>query len=111
MFLTSPYIDHCKLAVLNSLGSPASRRVYEYAIEQFIAWYCSEPLAFNRIVVTSTIPSGAYKTISRPGGLLPVCPLLVRNRVWECRLSRLLTSKPFSTANDNTTCSVQCHGP
>jgi len=34
------------------LGSPASRRVYEYAIDQFIAWYCSEPrLAFNRIVV------------------------------------------------------------
>jgi hypothetical protein len=38
--------------VLNSLSSPASRRVYEYAIDQFIAWYCSEPrLAFNRIVV------------------------------------------------------------
>ena len=38
--------------MLNSLGSPASRRVYEYAIDQFIAWYCSEPrLAFNRIVV------------------------------------------------------------
>jgi hypothetical protein len=31
---------------------PGSRRVYRYAIEQFIAWYCSEPrLAFNRIVV------------------------------------------------------------
>ena len=26
--------------------------VYEYAIDQFTAWYCSEPrLAFNRIVV------------------------------------------------------------
>ena len=26
--------------------------MYEFAIEQFIAWYCSEPrLAFNRIVV------------------------------------------------------------
>src|SRR6266446_4999025 len=25
-----------------ALGSPASRRVYEYAIDQFIAWYCSE---------------------------------------------------------------------
>ncbi|HEX8815361.1 MAG TPA: tyrosine-type recombinase/integrase [Terriglobales bacterium] len=38
--------------MLNSLGSPASRRVYEFAIDQFIAWYCSEPrLAFNRIVV------------------------------------------------------------
>src|SRR5262252_7619330 len=50
--LRLPDLDHCKLAVLNSLGLPASRRVYEYAIDQFIAWYCSESrLAFNRIVV------------------------------------------------------------
>jgi len=50
--LRLPDLDNCKTAVLNSLGSPASRRVYEYAIDQFIAWYCSEPrLAFNRIVV------------------------------------------------------------
>src|SRR5262252_6933791 len=50
--LRLPDLDHCKLAVLNSLGSPASRRVYEYAIDQFVTWYCSEPrLAFNRIVV------------------------------------------------------------
>ena len=50
--LRIPDLDHCKLAVLNSLGSAASRRVYEYAIDQFTAWYCSEPrLAFNRIVV------------------------------------------------------------
>jgi site-specific recombinase XerD len=50
--LRLPDLDHCKLAVLNSLGSLASRRVYEYAIDQFIAWYCSEPrLALNRIVV------------------------------------------------------------
>jgi site-specific recombinase XerD len=50
--LRLPDLDHCKLAVLASLGSPASRRVYEYAINQFIAWYCSEPrLALNRIVV------------------------------------------------------------
>jgi len=35
--LRLPDLDHCKLAVLNSLGSPASRRVYEYAIDQFIA--------------------------------------------------------------------------
>jgi hypothetical protein len=50
--LRLPDLDHCKSAVLNSLGSPASHRVYEYAIDQFIGWYCSEPrLAFNRIVV------------------------------------------------------------
>jgi site-specific recombinase XerD len=50
--LRLPDLDHCKTAVLNSLGSPGSRRVYEYAIDQFITWYCSEPrLTFNRIVV------------------------------------------------------------
>ena len=50
--LRLPDLDHCKTTVLNSLGSPASRRVYEYAIDQFIAWYCSEPrLAFNRNVL------------------------------------------------------------
>ncbi len=50
--LRLPDLDHCKRAVLNNLGSPGSRRVYEYAIDHFIAWYCSEPrLAFNRIVV------------------------------------------------------------
>jgi len=38
--LRLPDLDHCKLSVLNSLGSPASRRVYEYAIDQFIGWYC-----------------------------------------------------------------------
>src|ERR1700758_2446261 len=48
-----PDLGHSKLAVLNSLGSPGSRRVYEFALDQFIAWYCSEPrLAFKRIVVT-----------------------------------------------------------
>lgn len=50
--LRLPDLDHSKAAVLNSLSSSGSRRVYRYAIEQFIAWYCSEPrLAFNRIVV------------------------------------------------------------
>src|SRR5437016_5657426 len=50
--LRLPDLDHSKLQVLNSLRSPGSRRVYEYAIDQFITWYCSEPrLAFNRVVV------------------------------------------------------------
>ncbi len=44
-------LDHSKSAVLNSVGS-ASRRAYGFAIDKFIAWYCSEPrLAFNRVVV------------------------------------------------------------
>jgi hypothetical protein len=31
--LRLPDLDHSKSAVLNSLGSPGSRRVYQYAIE------------------------------------------------------------------------------
>jgi hypothetical protein len=50
--LRLPDLDHSQLAVLNSLTSASSRRVYQYEIDQFITWYCSEPrLAFNRIVV------------------------------------------------------------
>jgi hypothetical protein len=41
--LRLPDLDHSKMAVLNRLTSPASRRVYKYAIEKFVAWYCSEP--------------------------------------------------------------------
>jgi len=48
-----PDLEHAKSAVLNSLASPESRRSYEFAIQNFVQWYCSEPrLALNRIVVT-----------------------------------------------------------
>src|SRR5438309_10025263 len=50
--LRLPDLEHAKSAVLNSLGSPESRRSYEFAIQNFVHWYCSEPrLALNRIVV------------------------------------------------------------
>ena len=50
--LRLPDLDHAKSLVLNSLSSPYSRRNYKFAMEQFIAWYCSEPrLALNRTVV------------------------------------------------------------
>jgi site-specific recombinase XerD len=50
--LTIPELEQSKTAVLNTLASQHSRRSYEYAIEKFIAWYCSEPrLTFNRSVV------------------------------------------------------------
>ena len=67
--LRLPDLDHSKLAVLNSLTASSSRRVYQYAIEQFIAWYCSEPrLAFNRIVVVR------YRThlVLRPAARIPL---------------------------------------
>jgi hypothetical protein len=50
--LRLPDLDHTKLFVLNKLGSPQSQRAYDIAINDFIAWYCSEPrIAFNKTVV------------------------------------------------------------
>jgi serine/threonine protein kinase len=50
--LRLPDLDHSKAFVLQSLGSVASKRTYAFAINDFIAWYCSEPrLAFGRTVV------------------------------------------------------------
>jgi integrase len=47
-----PDLEHSKLTVLRSLGSPDSRRGYQHAIDEFVAGYCSEPrLAFNKTVV------------------------------------------------------------
>jgi integrase len=46
-----PDLDHAKSSVLSSLSSPRSRRNYRFAMDQFIAWYCSEPrLTLNRTV-------------------------------------------------------------
>ena len=50
--LRLPDLDQAKSAVLNSLPSKESRRGYQHTIEEFIAWYCSEPrLSFNRTAV------------------------------------------------------------
>ncbi len=50
--LRLPDLDFAKRAVLNTLGSPESKRAYEFAIDDFGAWYCSEPrLAFSKTVV------------------------------------------------------------
>jgi site-specific recombinase XerD len=47
-----PDLEMSKAAVLRSLSSPDSRRGYQHAIDEFVAWYCSEPrLAFNKTVV------------------------------------------------------------
>jgi hypothetical protein len=52
--LRLPDLDHTKLAVLNTLGSPESQRSYHFAIDDFIAWYCSEP----RMPLTKLLYSG-----------------------------------------------------
>ena len=44
-----PDLDHSKVAVLESLRSPESKRGYSHAIDEFIQWYCSQPrLSFNK---------------------------------------------------------------
>jgi len=49
--LRLPDLDYAKRSVLNTLGSPAPKRAYEFGIDDFVAWYCSEPrLAFSRTV-------------------------------------------------------------
>jgi site-specific recombinase XerD len=51
--LKLPDLEQSKSAVLTSLTSASSKRSCDYAIREFIDWYCSEPrLAFNRSVVT-----------------------------------------------------------
>lgn len=48
-----PDLEQAKSAVLGSLPSPASPREYRRAIDEFVAWYCSEPrLSFSKSVVT-----------------------------------------------------------
>ena len=51
--LNLPDLDQAKSAVLNGLPSKESQRGYRHAIDEFTAWYCSEPrLSFNKAVVT-----------------------------------------------------------
>jgi len=50
--LRLPDLDYAKRAVLNTLGSPESKRAYEFAIDDFVTWYRSEPrLTFGKPVV------------------------------------------------------------
>jgi hypothetical protein len=50
--LRLPDLDHARSSVLNTLSSPNARRNYRFAMDQFIAWYYSEPrVALNRAVV------------------------------------------------------------
>jgi site-specific recombinase XerD len=48
-----PDLEQAKAAVLVSLLSLESQRSYQHSINEFVAWYCSEPrLSFNKTVVT-----------------------------------------------------------
>src|SRR5580704_1713514 len=51
--LSLPDLDQAGSAVLNSLPSKESQRGRRHAIDEFIAWYCSEHrLSFSKVVVT-----------------------------------------------------------
>ena len=63
---TIPELQQSKTAVLNTLASKHSRRSYEYAIERFIAWYCSEPrLTFNGVKLYTVRCRGTRNVIIR----------------------------------------------
>jgi hypothetical protein len=42
--LRLPDLEHAKAAVLNSLTSADAQRGYRHAIDEFVDWYCSEPV-------------------------------------------------------------------
>jgi|HubBroStandDraft_6_1064221.scaffolds.fasta_scaffold36199_4 hypothetical protein len=47
-----PDLEQAKAAVVGSLPSLGSKREYGRSIDEFVAWYCSEPrLSFNKTVV------------------------------------------------------------
>ena len=85
-----PDLEMSKAAVLRSLGSPDSRRGYRHAIDEFVAWYCSEPrLAFNKTVVLR------YRIHLQERGLAPgtinVRMAAVRRLAYEAADSGLLS--------------------
>ena len=49
--LALPDLEQAKSAVLNTLTSRSGQRTYDHAINEFVEWYCSDRLAFNRTVV------------------------------------------------------------
>jgi hypothetical protein len=51
--LSLPDLDQARSADLNSLPSKEFQRGYRHAIDEFVAWYCSEPrLSLSKAVVT-----------------------------------------------------------
>jgi site-specific recombinase XerD len=49
--LRLPDLEQSKNAVLNSLAAPSSQVSYGHAIDEFIGWYCSEPVGVQCTVV------------------------------------------------------------
>jgi site-specific recombinase XerD len=81
-----------KAAVLNSLRSPESQRGYEHSINEFIAWYCSEPrLSLNKAVVTRYRIHLESRQLAP--GTINVRLASVRRLAYEAAASGLLSSE------------------
>jgi hypothetical protein len=48
--LRLPDLDHTKLSVLNTLGSPQSQRAYDIAINDFILLRPTKPVKHSRLL-------------------------------------------------------------
>src|SRR5689334_19890181 len=97
-------LDHSKAAVLNSLGSPASRRAYQFAMDSFIEWYCSEPrLAFGRVVVTRFRMSLEARGLSSSiRGLRPCVGSPMRPPIAACSAPNSQPESAGSRASSNS---------
>jgi hypothetical protein len=64
--LRLPDVDHSKRTVLDSLASPDSARAYAFAMNDFIAWYCSD----SRAPQTESLAPGAGRSSEWTGQTL-----------------------------------------
>jgi hypothetical protein len=66
--LRLPDLEVAEFAVLNSLSCRDAQRGYRHAIDEFVAWYCSEPrLSFSKTGCAVPNASG----IAQPGSVAP----------------------------------------
>jgi hypothetical protein len=84
--LRLPDLEHAKAAVLNSLNSTDAKRGYRHAIDEFVDWYCPEPLPPDPEIAPASLPgsspftgrgappSSGYSANSRSGfRAVPIC--------------------------------------
>jgi len=64
--LRLPDLEQSKNAVLNSLAAVSSQESYAHAIDEFIAWYCSEPRLLSIGPSSCVIDSFLNKRTWRP---------------------------------------------
>ena len=62
-----PDLEHVKSAVLVSLRSPESQRSYRRSIDDFVCWYCSEPVCLSIRRWSRAIESTSKIGSSHPG--------------------------------------------